>query len=463
MKKLQLNIEDLFNIPTAVIYSPDDLKPVYSVSIDSRKVKKNSLFFAIKGKRFDGHDFVSEAVKNGAAAIAVNERNLYKYDNVNVPIISVRETLTALGEAAKIWRRKLTAKVVAITGSSGKTTVKDILATLLSEKYTVSKTEENNNNNIGVPLTILNTNEKHNVLVAELGTNHFGEIPYLAKIISPDYALITNIGDSHLEFLKSRNGVWKEKSALFDETLKNNGVLFINRDDSLIRNFRVGRNNRIFFGFKSRADIQGKIKSYTSDGKPVIQLTRGTEKIFAELPLYGEKNAINFLAAASVAFELGIGKRELLNGIMKLKSPSGRMNVMNLKNFILIDDVYNANPDSVKASIELVHKIKIYKRKIIILGDMLELGDNEINLHRSLAKTIRSANIDILFTIGKRMKHLSCELTKEDFLVRHFSSRKSLIIQIKKMDFSNSVVLLKGSRGMHMEEFLREVKSKAGN
>ncbi len=462
MKKLKLNIEDLFNIPTSVIYSPDELRPVYNVTIDSRKVKKNSLFFAIKGKRFDGHDFVADAVKNGAAAVVINRRKLYKYDNIDVPVISVRDTLLALGESARLWRRKLNARVVAITGSSGKTTVKEMLAGLLAEKFEVSKTEANNNNNIGVPLTIFNTNEKHQVLVAELGTNHFGEIPYLAKIISPDYALITNIGNSHLQFLKNKQGVWKEKVSLFDETIKNHGTVFINNDDPIISSYKVKRSNRVSYGFFSRADVRGKITNYTSYGTPVIELSKGNEKIIAELPVYGENNAADFLAAASVALELGISKRELLRGIKKLKSYPGRMNVIRFKDFILIDDSYNANPDSTRAAIEQMSRINIYKRKILLLGDMLELGSKEIFLHRSLAETIRKSGIDFLFTIGKRMKHLHNLMVDEDITAIHFNNRKSLSLKISKMDFSSSVILVKGSRGMHMEEFLEQIKLKAG-
>jgi UDP-N-acetylmuramoyl-tripeptide--D-alanyl-D-alanine ligase len=211
LKKVQLNIEDIFNIPNAVIYEPDTFKNISYVSIDSRKIKKSTLFIAMKGERFDGHDFMNTAIENGAAAVLINERKLNRFNNVKVPIITAKDTTLALGDIARVWRTKLNAKIIGITGSSGKTTVKNMLAELLSEKFRVNKTESNNNNHIGVPLTILNTNENHQVLVAELGTNHFGEIPYTANILSPDYSLITNIGDSHLEFLKSRNGVWKEK------------------------------------------------------------------------------------------------------------------------------------------------------------------------------------------------------------------------------------------------------------
>jgi UDP-N-acetylmuramoyl-tripeptide--D-alanyl-D-alanine ligase len=461
LKKIHLNIEDLFNLPTSVIYSPDKFKTVNRVTIDSRGIKKNSLFIAIRGERFDGHNFVHDAIKNGAAAVVISEKKLADFDEVNVPIITVKNTIKALGDLAKIWRRKLNAKVVAITGSAGKTTVKDMLADLLMEKFTVSKTKNNNNNHIGVPLTILNTNEKHQFLVAELGTNHFGEISYTSKIISPDYALITNIGTAHLQFLKDKKGVWKEKSSLFDETIKNQGKLFINYDDPLIRNYKVKSDCRVIYSINSRIDVYGRIKKYTDDGRPVVELIRKGKKILAELPLYGEQSAKSFVAAAAVCLELGISKTNLLTGLKKIKMPAGRLSVIKLKNSVLIDDTYNANPESTNEAIELLDKIKIHKRKILFLGDMLELGNSEIRLHEKLARTIHKVRVNEVYTIGKRMKKLNDKLNRKNIVAKHFNNRKSLIIQIGKMNLKQSVILVKGSRRMHMEDFLKEIKQKA--
>jgi UDP-N-acetylmuramoyl-tripeptide--D-alanyl-D-alanine ligase len=182
MKNLNLTIEDLFNIPTAVIYNPDNYKNVTSVSIDSRAIKKNSLFVAIKGEKFDGHNFINDAVKKGATTIVINEKNYKKYNTINLPLVTVKDTTLALGDLAKTWRRKLKTKIIGITGSAGKTTTKEMLAVLLKEKYSVNKTIGNNNNHIGVPLTLFSTNNKHDFLVLELGTNHFGEIAYTLQI-----------------------------------------------------------------------------------------------------------------------------------------------------------------------------------------------------------------------------------------------------------------------------------------
>ncbi len=461
MKKVHLNIEDLFNVPGATIYEPDKLKIINYVSIDSRKIRRNTLFIAIKGERFDGHNFVKDAVKNGASAVVINKRRLNHYNEIKVPIITVKDTKMALGEIAKIWRKKLNGKIIGITGSSGKTTVKDMLAELLSEKYKVNKTEANNNNHIGVPLTILNTNNTHQVLVAELGTNHFGEIPYTAKILSPDYSLITNVGDSHLENLKTRNGVWKEKSFLFEETISNGGKVFLNYDDPIIKKKHSGRGKQISYGFSERVDVQGNIKFYNEDGQPVIRITYKKKNYELTLPFYGEQSARNFLASCAVALELGLNFNEFQNAVRRLKTSAGRLNVNRYNNFILIDDSYNANPDSTKAAIELVGRIKTFKKKILLLGDMLELGENSIKLHQGLIKVIFKAGINEVYTIGSKMKYLHQKLNQKNLSAKHFAKRSTLKNQIDNMSFDDSVILVKGSRGMKMEEFVAEIKNKS--
>lgn len=460
MKKVLLKIEDIFDVPGAVIYEPDKLKSIRYVSIDSRKIKNNTLFVALVGERFDGHDFVKEAINNGATAVLINGKKLNRFSDVKVPVITVEDTKLALGDIARIWRKKLKAKIIGITGSSGKTTVKNMLAEILSKKYRVNKTEANNNNQIGVPLTILNTNENHQVLVAELGTNHFGEIPYTANILSPDYSLITNIGDSHLEYLKTKKGVWKEKSFLFDETIRNDGKVFLNYDDPIIKAKHSRKGNHISYGFSGKADVPGKIKSYTDDGKPIIGINYKKKKYEVTLPIYGEQSAKNFLASCAVALELGLTFDEIKKAVRKLKAPAGRLDVQKYKNFILIDDAYNANPDSTEASIELVGRMKIFKRKILFLGDMLELGNQSIKLHQGLAKVIRKSGIDEIYTIGSKMKYLHKNLVQEKLIAKHFTQRNLLLNHIRKMNFNNSVILVKGSRGLKMEEFVSEIQNK---
>lgn len=463
MNRVTLNIEDFFEISTAEIFNPDEIKPVRKITIDSREVKKGSLFIAIKGNRFDGHSFVRSAVQNGASALLINRKKICEFDDIDIPIITVKNTTKALGEIAKLWRKKLKAKIIGITGSNGKTSTKDMLATLLNEKFKVKKTEKNNNNHIGVPLTLLTANEKQDVLVSELGTNHFGEIAYSAKILQPDIALITNIGNSHLEYLISRKGVLKEKIALFDETENNKGKVFINLDDPLLKNLQKKFTNCTAFGFKNNVDVKGKILNYTDDGRPVIEIKYRSKKMINTLPIYGEQSANNYLAATSVALSLGLTKEQIKRGTEKIKSTEGRLNVKQGNNFLLIDDTYNASPDSTKAAIDLVARIKTYERKVLILGDMFELGKDKIKLHRSLASVIMKSGIDELYTIGTGMKELYVKMIKNNLITKHFRTRKSLQKFIGDYDTSNTVILVKGSRGMRMEEFANAILSKTKN
>ena len=461
---MALNIDDLFELPTATIYNPDDLKPVNKVVIDSKNAKKGSLFIAIKGKRFDGHDFVRDAVKNGAHIVVISKRKLNDFDDVDIPIITVQNTIKALGNIAGMWRRKLAEikkiKVVGLTGSSGKTTVKEMLSTLLSQKYNVQKTKSNNNNNIGVPLTVLSTNEKNDVLVAEIGTNNYGEIRYSANILQPDFSLITNIGDSHLKFLKNRKGVLKEKLTLFDSTRKNRGKVFINYDDPLLKEGSKNFKDKVSYGFNSSADIKGKIMEYNNEGNPTVEIKFGNKKYVQTLPLPGKLSAQNYLAATAVALELGINKKQLENGTKKLIVPDKRINIKHFQNFTLIDDSYNANPDSVKAVIEMLGRMKTFKRKVLILGDMLELGKNKNELHRSLSSAIKKNKIDELYTIGSGMNALSDSLKYNKLMVKHFSTRKSLSDFLMKYELSDSIILVKGSRGMRMEEFTKIISDR---
>ena len=459
MKKINLNIEDIFNIPTAVIYNPDVFKSVYHVSIDSRNIKKNTLFIAIKGERFDGHDFIDEVVKKGAAAVLVSEKNFKKIKDYEIPVITVKDTTIALGEVAKLWRSKLKTKIIGITGSAGKTTTKEILAALLSEKFNVNKTAANNNNHIGVPLTILSTNEKHNVLVAELGTNHFGEIKFTASVASPDLGLITNIGDSHLEYLGNRKGVFAEKSALLKETINRGGKVFINNDDKILKAFGKTLKSKITFALNEKADYKASIKGYDKLARPQIEIKTKKKVFNTTLPISGEKNVLNFTAAFAIASELGLTTSQIQNAVKKIKSYNKRLEIKNHKSFTLINDTYNANPDSMKSSLDILNRIELRKRKIAVLGDMFELGNESKSKHIDLARFISQTKVDEVYSIGKMMKLMNQKLNGKTKVHQHFNDRESLKKHLKKFDTKNSVVLVKGSRGMKMEEFVSIIES----
>jgi len=458
MKKISITLEDLFNLPTARIYNPDFFKNLHSVSIDTRTMKKGSLYIAIKGEKFDGHNFIADAVHKGVGAVVINQRSLGNFDKVDLPIITVADTKKSLGELAKIWRSKLNAKVIALTGSNGKTTTKEILISLLSEKYKVIGTKANNNNDIGVPLTIFDADSKTDMLVLELGTNHFGEIAYTAEIAQPDIALITNIGESHLEFLTNFEGVLTEKKALYSVTNKRNGTILINADDPRLNSLKKEYKASSSFGLKKNATVTGKILSVDSIGKTKLSISYAGKKKEFRLPLYGESNAKNFLAASAIALSCGLSLSEIERGLKKINAVKQRLDVAEFKKMILIDDTYNANPLSMRASIELLHTINKYSRKIALLGDMFELGKEASQLHKELAEYLVKNKINEVYLTGDLMKSLYGELKKTVIKVKYFKERNKLAEYLNTTNIMNCVVLVKGSRGMKMEEFVTIIK-----
>lgn len=462
MKKITITLQDLFNLPTASIYNPDGYKSAFHVTIDSREVKPNSIFIAIKGEKFNGHDFVNEALNRGANAVIINEDELINYDTCDGTLVTVENTVQALGDLANTWRKKLTAKVIGITGSNGKTTTKEILSVLLAEKFIVQATVRNNNNHIGVPLTIFSCNEKHQVLIAETGTNHFGEISYSSKVLQPDYALITNIGASHLEYLKNLQGVKKEKIALFDETAKNKGFVFINNDDARLRPL-VSKYKNISFGMKQDADVKATINGFTNDGKTVLHIQNKKTSLNCVSPLLGEHNAKNLFAAIVISLKLGLSKKEILNGLQKIKPVKQRLNTKIFKYVLLVDDTYNANPQSMRAAFEAVKMISLYPKRIAILGDMFELGTESQKEHELLAASIVRNKIDEVYLLGKQMKNLAEKLMGEKVICKHFSTRERLESFLDKYSLQELVVLVKGSRGMKMEEFVNQIERKSQN
>jgi UDP-N-acetylmuramoyl-tripeptide--D-alanyl-D-alanine ligase len=458
MKKISITLQDLFDLKGAEIINPQLYKNANNVSTDSRALKKNSIFIAIKGERFDGHKFIEQAIKNGASAIVVEKKKLRELPELTVTVVTVLNTIETLGELAKTWRNKLNAKVIGITGSSGKTTLKEMIASILSEKYKVSKTILNNNNHIGVPLTILNTKGSDEILVAELGTNHLGEIEYTANILRPDLALITNIGNSHLEFLHSKKEILKEKSSLLKITDNNKGTSFINNDDNLLKSYSRKLINTINYGLDNNSDIKGKILEYDSEGKAILMIQGMGKKLKIVSPLPGAHNAHNLLAALSVALSLRMTKSAILNGIKKITASPKRFNIIKLPHLVLIDDTYNANPESVAFAIDTINKFNSGMNKVLILGDMLELGDQAGELHASLSNHIKKNKTMRVLLFGKLMKHLYLKLIGLKINSIYFNSRSKMMKYIAAQQFRDAVILIKGSRGMKMDEFVDVIK-----
>lgn len=458
MKSIKFTLEDLFNMPDAVIYNPDGFKSASSVSIDSRTIKKNSIFVAVKGENFDGHKFINEAESKGTAAVVISKRKLKEFDNLDCTIVTVENTLDAYSYLASVKRSKFDGKVISLTGSSGKTTVKEMIADLLSEKYKTHKTEYNNNNHIGVPLTIHSAPANSEVLVIEHGTNHFGEIEYTAKIAKPDIAIITNIGSSHLEFLKDSEGVLKEKSSLLEITNENGGLILLNTDDKYLTKLKNKFDRKLTFGFKGKPEIKGAILGYDELGCPEIEIAYLNSKIKIKSILPGKANALNTLTAVSAAFASGLTKKEIIAGCTKFKPVKGRLNFHEFENSILVDDTYNSNPESLKNAADFLQSIKKLKRKVFVLGDMFELGKNSKQIHENSASIFKSNKNVEVYTIGRAMKSLNNKLAEKKCISKHFSNRMSLMKFLDKLSYDNAAVLFKGSRGMKMEEFFNHAE-----
>lgn len=456
MSNVTINIDQLFDIPGAVIYDPDKFEVAHGVSTDTRTLSKDDVFFALVGENFDGHKFVDLAVDKGASAVVINESELDNFDEIDSVIITVPDTTIAYGDLARIYRASLKVKVIAVTGSNGKTTLKEMLYSLLSVKYKVVKTEANNNNHIGVPLTIFSCGDDVDYLILEHGTNHFGEIEYTAKISNPDYAVITNIGDSHLEYLKNREGVLKEKAALFSSTMENGGEIFLNVDDPLL-NEAYGNNASAMKYGMSDADIVCTIMGHRVDGRPKVKLEYGDRVIFTGIPLWGESNVKNLIPAVAIAIKCGLSDLEIEKGIASFVPAKRRLDVKQYENFIIIDDTYNANPASMAASFEVLKDISAYDEKVVFLGDMFELGSDAVKMHEGLAEPLLGSSVKEVYLIGELMKNLDEKLKSSGVKLKHFSDKNELLNFAENFDKNCKVILVKGSRGMKMEEIVKKL------
>ncbi|MFQ5752403.1 MAG: UDP-N-acetylmuramoyl-tripeptide--D-alanyl-D-alanine ligase, partial [bacterium] len=378
--------------------APENLKrKISGVSIDSRKILANEIYFAIRGENHDGHDFVQEAFhKQAVAAVVENQwwchhRAHFKNRNVFV----VEESINALQELANFYRKKFSLPVIALTGTNGKTTTKEMMAAVLARLGNVCKTESNLNNHIGVPLTLLALNEQHKALIVEMGANHFGEIARLCEIAEPQYGLITNIGHGHLEFFQNLEGVTKAKMELF-EYLYPHGTAFINIDDPLIVKHAPAFMKCIKYGFRDEARVIGKAMAPSESGFARMMV----QGQVIELNLRGNHNLSNALVAVAVGLEFGVSLQEIKTALAHVKLPGKRMEVFKRDKILVLNDSYNANPDSTLAALEIVKQTTSPGKKIFVFGDMLELGDLAPAEHARIGKSLKNFGVDIFLAFG---------------------------------------------------------------
>lgn len=373
------------------------------VSTDSRQISEGNLFICLEGENFDGHHFMGAAVASGAAGLVVRRDASLELREIpgGTPLILVKDTLAALGDIARFWRRKMNVPVIAITGSSGKTTTKEMTATILGQMGKILKTEGNFNNQVGLPLTLLQLNRRHKVAVVEMGTNRPGEIGRLTRIAEPEIGLITNIGPAHLEGLKSLELIRKEKSDLFQK-MAQGGTAIVNVDDEALQSLNDRwQGRRLTFGLKRKADVTAvKIRKRKARGMS-FTLKIGQMRGEVELRAAGEHNLYNALAAAAASVAFGADPGVICRGLTSFQPIPGRFEIHPLRmGAYLINDAYNANPLSVQEALKTLRELKGRHRSAVILGDMLELGKQAGKLHTDVGRLIAETGVDQVFLKG---------------------------------------------------------------
>ena len=465
---MNLKIKDILKCTNGKLIIGDTEKECKNYSKDTRTIKKGDTYIGIKGEKFDGSSFWKDALNNGAETVIINNIKLdeieeYKKQNKN--IIQVEDTIEAIGEMAsykmKIQKEKYNLKVVGVTGSVGKTSTKDIIANVLSKKYKVLKTEGNNNNHIGLPLTILRL-QNEEIAVIEMGMNHLGEISYLTKIAKPDIAVITNIGTSHIGNLGSRENILKAKLEILEGMDKKKIV--INNDNDLLNKWYLENKNNIeihTFGIKNESEFNAKNIKLKENSSEFICENKN-EKINIEVPVGGEHFILNALCGLTVGKLLNLNNEEIKKGIKDFKLTAKRMEINHLKNNItIINDSYNASYESMKASISNLKNMN-GERKIAVLGDMFELGDFSEKLHKEVGTEIYKNKIDKLYLIGNYSKFIGEEAEKEGYKkenIFYFENKDELFNNLKNNLKSGDVILIKASNGMKLFEIAEKLKN----
>ncbi|MBF0253882.1 MAG: UDP-N-acetylmuramoyl-tripeptide--D-alanyl-D-alanine ligase [Candidatus Omnitrophica bacterium] len=421
------------------------------ISIDTRTLAPGDMFVALRGRNFDGHAFIDEAFERGARLCLAEESSQRRIRRKDPDIIYVDDAVQALGRLGAFHRRNKKIPVIAVTGSCGKTTTKELIAHLLSDRLRVLKSEGSENNQIGVPKTLLKIDD-HDVVVLELGTNQLGEIRYLTRLADPTHAVVTMIGNSHLMGFRSIQGVKREKMSMIDG-LSDGACVIYNADDRNIQHPRLKKLKSVRVGFSKRYDVYAERIHLMQDGS--VFLLNGKHKVVS--PILGRHNILNTLLAAGCAKVFKIPSKRVSELVTGFSPTPGRVRYREVRGIHWIDDSYNANPSSLKAAIELFKSYPPKGRKILALGDMLELGPRATAFHRDAGKSIAGYSFDLVCLIGKLSKRFADEARASGFdpkKIREFPSSFEAGNFIKSKLKPGDTVLLKGSRGMHMERIM---------
>ena len=453
-----LKISEITEATRGRLLGGDGSLTVAEISTDSRKISPGSLFIAIRGEKYDGNDFIADAFKNGAAAVLTDR------DTADFPgkmLIRVSDTLKALHDLASYYRNMFDIPFVGITGSVGKTSTKDMVACALGSRYNVLKNEGNLNNEIGVPLTIFRLEPGYEAGVIEMGMSAFGEIRALTRIVRPKVGIITNIGVSHIEKLGSRQNILRAKLELL-EGLQPDGLLILNGDDVMLSGVKDLLEVRtVSYGLEDNADYQAyNIRSKGEKGIDFNIKLDGNEYT-VHVPAPGVHNVYNALAALAAGHELQIPAELLIDGIAGYSPGKMRLNIIKSDGLTIINDAYNASPQSVKAAIDVLKEIEA-ERRIAVLGDMLELGEWSMSAHRETGAYVAGSNTDLIITVGQAAAYIAEGALETGFPGSGtvvLSNNDEAIRYLKDIIRKGDAILVKGSRGMMMEEIVNALTS----
>lgn len=432
-----------------------DMNAVFKViSTDSRKIERGDLFIPIEGERFDGHDYILSSFEAGAAGSLTHKEIEPVKDKV---LIKVENTLKALRELASYYRQKFKIPFVGITGSVGKTSTKDMVSCVLSKQYKVLSTQGNFNNEIGVPLTVFNLDSSHEAAVIEMGMSGFGEISRLTSIVKPDIAIITNIGLSHIEKLGSRKNILQAKMEIL-EGLSGKGLVILNGDDKLLYGLKGLISFRtVFYGMEEGFDYQAYNVQSLGEQGTVFDIAIGNKDYRVHIPVPGVHNVYNALAGIAAGVELGIPADKMIQGIEEYTPGKMRLNLINHNGIKIINDAYNASPQSMEAAINVLKEVSATGRSIAVLGDMLELGEMSLDSHRHVGSFAVAKGVDYILTVGesgKNIAHGAIEAGANTDKVISFKDNNEAAEFLTSFIKPGDVILVKGSRGMKMEEIV---------
>lgn len=451
----KFNINEIVSATRGKLLKKNSNPKITYISLNSNDIKENTLFIPIIGEVNDGHKFMESAYQNGCRAFLIDKN--HKFDKEDINLIKVKDTTKAFGYIAKYYKNKFNIEFIGVTGSVGKTSTKDMIYSVLNEKYKTLKNEGNFNNEIGVPKTLLNLDNNIEKAVIEMGMSYKGEIKHLANIVEPKIAIISNIGMSHIEHFKNQEGIFKTKMEITTNFNKNN-ILIVNGDDNFLKTLKTKKlkYKLLTYGFEKDNDIycnNYKIKEEKIDFSCIIN---NKEEKFT-IPTPAKHNILNAMSAILVGLENNIEIKDIKKGLKNFKLTKMRLDIFKTDKYRIINDTYNASYDSM---ISALNVLKNYKdRRVAILGDVFETGIYEEKIHRTIGDNIKD-NTDILITIGKASKYIYDEAIIKGFNKKnayHFDTKESFIKQKDKIIKANDTILLKASRGMALETLIDQL------